>query len=424
MIKIQLHDILHINESILENLEKDMKEVLGGEGILNAVTKDLHNNIEKRLEILGLAQDCSAEDLVHALTAHIGSDEERLYEYAGGGREDFQNTEKARNLFQKVSNMSFDILSEKEGYFLKKQKAEEILRKYPPEGTIKYLGYKDVDELIKKEDIGEVMSALRFTESDEWMHKAFDAAYSEFTAEDFEYRQIELRMLGPQWTEIGRKYVNKKHHNVSHLKEFGIIFLNPINQHLPGALFRDFALFFHYFHEVVFYSKLFEKNFNLSNFAEIFKALLRGDVPEKNNVEKGEWLIVQRYLWKENPKDPRLFLPRINPEALHWHKGEQDLVAFSKKHDKLFFDFWDNTDWVAGYFTNKVGKDILISFDLEDNAMNYVSASHNVGEYIRYHQQEALWNELFLRYVGAERRDKLLIENFNKGSIKLATRSQ
>ena len=419
MQKIQLHEILLVDKNVLDKLENDMKEILWKEGVVGAVTENVNSTIEKSLEKLGLGKDCSAEDVVHALTVHIGSDEEKLYEYIGGGREDFQDREKAKKLFEKIKDLAFTILSEKEGYFLKKQKAEEILRKCPPEGAINYLKYQDVDELIQKEDIGEIMSALRFTENDEWMHKTFDKAYGEFTVDDFEHRQIELRMLGPQWEEIGKKYVAKKHHNVSHLKEFGIIFLNPINQHLPGAFFRDFALFFHYFHEIIFYSKLFEKNFGSSDFAQRLKSLLRGDVSKKDSMQKGEWLIVQRYLWKENPKDPRLFLPRVNPEALHWHNGEQDLVEFGKKKSELLFEFWDNMDWVAGYFTNKAGENILVSFDLEDNAMNYVSASHKVGEYIRYHQQEALWNELFLRYVGTERRDKLLIENFNKGSIKL-----
>ena len=140
---------------------------------------------------------------------------------------------------------------------------------------------------------------------------------------------------------------------------------------------------------------------------------------EKNSVTKGEWLIVQRYLWKENHKDPRLSLPRVNPEALHWHKGEQDLVEFGKKREEISFEFWNNMDWVAGYFKNKEGQDSLISFDLEDNAMSFVSASHEGDEYVKYHQQEALWNELFRRYVGTEERDKLLMDNFSKGIINL-----
>ena len=419
MKNIKLHDILRVEESVLENLENDMEEILSKGGIVAEVQNDMHNAIEKRLELLGLNKDSNAEKIVYALTEHIGKDEQGLYACVSGNREDFEDIKKAKKLFEKLRELAFEILSDKEGYFLKKEKAQEILLKYPPVGTIEYLKYKDVWELLEKEDITEVMSALRFTETNEWMHKAFDVAYGSFSADDFEKRQIELRMLGPQWYEIGKKFVEKKHHNVSHLKEFGIIFLNPINQHLQGALFRDFALFFHYFHEISFYSKLFEKNFASENFAEHLKALLRGDVLEKNSVTKGEWLIVQRYLWKENHKDPRLSLPRVNPEALHWHKGEQDLVEFGKKREEISFEFWNNMDWVAGYFKNKEGQDSLISFDLEDNAMSFVSASHEGDEYVKYHQQEALWNELFRRYVGTEERDKLLMDNFSKGIINL-----
>ena len=320
MKKIKLHDILRVKEGVLEGLENDMKEVVGKRGVVAQIEKDMRNAIEKRLDLLGLNEDSNAEEIVNALTEHIRTDEQGLYAYVKGKQEDFEDTKKAKKLFDRLRELAFEILSDKEGYFLKKEKAQQILRKYPPIGTIEYLKYKDVEELLKKEDVVEVMSALRFTETNEWMHKAFDVAYGSFTADDFELRSIELRMLGPQWYEIGKKFVEKKHHNVSHLKEFGIIFLNPINQYLQGALFRDFALFFHYFHEIIFYSKLFEKNFASENFAEHLKALLRGDVLEKKSVKKGEWLIVQRYLWKENHKDPRLSLPRVNPEALHWHK--------------------------------------------------------------------------------------------------------
>lgn len=419
MEKFKLENILHIDKKTIDKLERDMAGITGREGVVEQLELDIKSSVLDKLSKLGLEENVQAEDVVHALTAHIGSDENELYNYIGIKRDDFQDGNIAKDIFRKIKNAAFEITSEKKGFFLKKEKTEEILRKNPPNGTIKYFKYKDVEELLSKQDINEVISALRFTETNEWMHQTFDVAYSDFTSDDFEEREIELRMLGSQWYEIGKKFVAKKHHNVSHLKEFGVIFLNPINQHLPGALFRDFALFFHYFHEIAFYSKLFKRNADNENFSDRLKSLLRGDVPEKDSVSAGEWLIVQKYLWKENEKDPRLFLPRINPEALHWHKGEQNLVEFGKKRKDIGFEFWDNLDWVAAYFPNRTGKKSLISFDLEDNAMSYVSASQKEGEYIRYHQQEALWNELFRRYVGAEELDRLLIENFEKGSIQL-----
>ncbi len=264
-----------------------------------------------------------------------------------------------------------------------------------------------------------MFSALRFTETDEWMHTTFDVAYSKFTPKDFEHRAIELKVLGPQWAEIGKKYVEKKHHNVSHLKEFGVIFLNPIAQSGAGKFVRDFALLLHYFHEIVFYSKLFERYAGKSDFNKKFISLLRGDVPEAERATLSAWLIIQRYLWKENPQDPRLFIPHVNPEAMHWRKAEEDLVKFGEQHKEINLEFWNNLWSVAGFFPNKKGDRELVSFDLEDNAMMVAHKAEGKVVSLSYHQQEALWNKIFAAYVGGyDILESSIIENMDKGLIK------
>ena len=86
--------------------------------------------------------------------------------------------------------------------------AKEILTKRPPENTIKYLGYSNAQAMLDREDVGEVFSALRFTEDDAWMHGTFEKYYSKFTAEDFEERDIELRVLSSGWEEISKNPSN------------------------------------------------------------------------------------------------------------------------------------------------------------------------------------------------------------------------
>src|SRR3989344_5002845 len=247
-----------------------------------------------------------------------------------------------------------------------------ILRKtiFNHEGEL--LRFSSVAEAIKKYDVTELFSSLRFVESDEWMHQTFDEVYSSFKPSDFEEREIEVRVLGPEWKEISEKFVAKKHHNVSHLKEFGIIFLNPVSENIPGKFLRDFALFLHYFHEISFYAKLFRQySADEATFADKLKSLLRGDVPEIYKVMPGEWLIVQRYLYKVNHDDPRLFLPRVNPESIHWLRGERDLTLFRDESGKLDLSLWHDLDWVGGIFDH--GDEEVVSFDLEDNAMSLVS---------------------------------------------------
>ena len=131
----------------------------------------------------------------------------------------------------------------------------------------------------------------------------------------------------------------------------------------------------------------------------------------------GEWLIVQRYLYKEDPNDPRLYIPRVNPESIHWMRGERDLTLFKAEEARLDLSLWHDLDWVGGIFDH--GAEEVVSFDLEDNAMSLVSFMEGKNQSFNYHQREAMWTKLFFGYVGGEENaEKLIIENFNKGVIK------
>jgi len=273
-----------------------------------------------------------------------------------------------------------------------------------------------VEELIEKEDVPEVFAVLRFIETNEWMHQTFEEAYSELTADDFEERDIQIRVLPPQYEEVAKKFVEKKHHNVSHLKEFGVIFINPIKEDVPGKFLRDFALLLHYFHEIEFYSKLFRQYSTRPDFPDRIKSLLRGDIKEAAALDPGQWLIVQRYLAKEDPADSRLFLPHVNPESIHWMRGERDLTLFRPKTNHKDLGIWQNLDWVGAIFK---GDNNVISFDLEDNAMSLVSFMEGKRENFNYHQREAMWTKIFIEYAGGEAKaEELLLENFENGIIE------
>lgn len=412
----KIAEVLGVPKEKLEELERAMIEK-GFEPALEKVEKENETLVQHALEELGLSTSSAkatavkAGEVKEALMRKAEEGDEELYRFLGIDRNNID--------FHKVARSARDIATESEGFFLKKEYGQQILRERKPEGLLHYLGHSTVNEVLAKEDITEIFSALRFTETDEWMHKTFDVAYGSFTPKDFEHRPIEIKVLGPQWAEIGKKYVAKKHHNVSHLKEFGVIFLNPIAQSGSGKFVRDFALLLHYFHEIAFYSKLFERYAKLSNFNEKFLSLLRGDVLESDKTNGNTWLIIQRYLWKENPADPRLFLPHMNPEAIHWRKAEEDLVKFGEKHKEINLEFWNNLWAVAGFFENQQGKRGLVSFDLEDNAMMVAHEAEGKDIVLSYHQKEALWNKLFAAYVGGyEKLERLTIENMEKGLIK------
>ena len=55
-----------------------------------------------------------------------------------------------------------------------------------------------------------MFAALRFTQTNEWMHEFFDKGYVDLTADDFEERDVELKMLEQEWMDIAAKFEVKK----------------------------------------------------------------------------------------------------------------------------------------------------------------------------------------------------------------------
>jgi hypothetical protein len=407
-----LGDILEVSPVFLGELDDVMAEKTGKRGVLQKIAEENKNCIDKSLSSFEV-NGKSAPEIRDILKGLIFEHEKQLIK--------FINELDGKDEFEKATNFAKKAVRVKKGFFLKKDLAERILKESRPENLIRYMDVSSIDDLLPRYDVTEIFSSLRFLESDKWMHETFEKIYSRFTVNDFEEREIELRVLGPVWKDVAEKFVAKKHHNVSHLKEFGVIFLDPIRMNVPGKLLRDTALLLHYFHEIDFYSKLFRKYSQENNFAEMLKTLLRGDLPGKNKVEDGEWLIVQRYLWKDNPRDPRLFLPRVNPESMHWRRAERDIAFFGALKPDIDLEFWHDFDCVAGLFESgdKNETKEIVSFDLEDNAMMLASAMEGDTKPLIYHQRESMWTEMFCQYVGGEdNMEALLIEHFDQGVVK------
>lgn len=404
----QLARILGVDAAMLERLGETMGARTGRPRVLESLAERNAETIARTLRALNHGGR-SAEQVRGVLRTAIVEHEQRLLALV--------EREEGASLFEKAAALARKITTSGKGFFLKKEIARAILQKRPPGNLLSYLGVRTVDEALAGRDVTELFSALRFVESDEWMHATFDEAYREFTAADFEERGTEIRVLGPEWHEISKQFVEKKHHNVSHLKEFGVIFVNPIAENIPGKFLRDFALVLHYFHEIEFYAKLFRHYSRRERFSQYLAMFLRGDVPEVDRAGDGEWLIVQRYLAKVNPADPRLTLPRVNPESLHWARGERDLTSFKVPDAHLDLTLWHDLDWVGGIFAD--GEAQTVSFDLEDNAMSLVSFMEGKNETFNYHQRESMWTKIFEEYAGGEEKmEALLIENFDKGIIQ------
>jgi hypothetical protein len=285
-----------------------------------------------------------------------------------------------------------------------------------------FLGYKSVEEMLEKEDLLEIWSALRFVEGNEWLNNVFFKQYQKLKPLDFEEREIVVKVLSSRWNEVAEGFVKKKWHNVSHLKELGVIFVIPISVGVSGEVLRMISLIFHYLNEVPFYSEMFRKIMEIPEiFSENFISLLRGDVIERRipEGEKSLWLVVQRYLAKDDENEWRLFVPHINPEALHWRKAESDIKALGDLlgNGTKSLDFWSGTDFVGGYFKDEIGEESFLSLNFVDVVMSLVGKQSKI-KYV-YHEQEALWNKIFASYFSYDELEYFCKEYLIQGYFEI-----
>lgn len=353
--------------------------------------------IRDKLQFLEVGREAGAKEIYDALISKIEADDHSLFKSLGEPLcHRPEDAWKIVDLAKKISGINH-------GFFLKKEKAVEFIKKEPPRKIMAYLGYDSAEEMLAKENLFEVYSALRFIEDQDWLNNIFFKQYENLTPADFEQREAEMMVLPEKWNKATEKFLAKKWHNISHLKELGVIFVIPATLGISGELLRTFSLIFHYCHEVVFYADIFKRlgEKNNSDFAKNVISLLRGDVVEEPPVAtkgKSLWLVVQRYLAKDDENDWRLSAPHINPEAIHWVKVNEDMVKLGN-HLNGFgvdFGFWYNLDWVGDYFKDEVGNDVLVSFNLVDTVMSLVKEKELI-KYL-YHHQEALWNRIFIGY--------------------------
>lgn len=395
---------LRVDKRIISQLELDLEKITGKVGGLKSILDENDQLLDNRLKVLGLNRNSTAQEVYDALISKIEADDLAIFKALK--IESLTHSESA----QKVVDFVKKFHPPTKGYFLKYEKAKQFLIAEPPKNILHALGYKYVEEMLQKEDLLEVYSALRFLEDQEWQNKVFFKQYETLHPDDFEEREIQLRALHPKWAKAAEKFVAKKYHNVSHLKELGVIFVIPVFLGISGETLRLLSLLLHYLNEVRFYADLFGEFMGLEiGFAKNIISLLRGDVVE-NRLPQGvvearrpHFLVVQRYLAKDDENDWRLFEPHINPEAIHWEKADKEIQLISEKLPEFTnnLSFWQDMGSVGDFFKTDAGVDVLVSFNLVDTVMALVKQKELI-KYL-YHHQEAMWNKIFASYFGQER---------------------
>lgn len=401
-----LSELLEAKEPLFRLSLQQLEKASGRQAVDVKLQSEIIQKTHEKMGLLGLDhKDTTGPELYRALVNKIQEHDEHLAKQMGG-QADMPPTELIPLIKAKVDSAEI----KKTCWVLKKSVAKEFLRGYPPKNIMKQLGYRSVDSMLKQENLNEIYGALRFAEDGDWLEK-FNEKYETLTPSDFETREIEILVMPHErWADICESFIEKKKHNITHLKEMGVVLMLPVKaNHLPGMATWSGSLLFHYINEIRLYSAFFKLKQVQPDFGKIFVETLIAD-PDMGPIMAGQnihWRVIQRYFGKlKDEYHPEIFEPHVQPEDLHWRKAEEALYSIAPE-----LKFWEDMDYVALMYDGRP-----LTFNMMDVAASYTNQTPYETREI-YHFREALWNEIFIRYMGQSTLEEQILKQLDNDMI-------
>src|SRR3989344_8306484 len=178
----KLAKILRVDRAIIAGLEARLDAATGKSGVIDQIIKENEKRLVDHLWVLGLNDKSTAHEVFDALISKVESDDLSILNALKISGLPHSETAEI------VAKFVLLLHPAKKGFFLKYEKARELLKAEPPKKILSILGYFDIDELLAKEDLLEIFSALRFFEDPKWLNEAFFKQYEKLTPVDFEER--------------------------------------------------------------------------------------------------------------------------------------------------------------------------------------------------------------------------------------------
>jgi len=157
--------------------------------------------VREKIVQLGLdPDDTTGEELFQALSAKFQADGEYLDKAVG------VNGSSVADKISKAAQIVKSQGSPAETWALKTASVKNLLKDSPPKRTMKLLGYRSLDSLLKRQDPATVILTAPYIESAAWQ-KALAAKASRLGPTDFELREIKIVTLDPgKWSDLGDQH--------------------------------------------------------------------------------------------------------------------------------------------------------------------------------------------------------------------------
>jgi len=359
------------------------------------------NETKHKIQALGLdPHDTTGPELYRALQGRLQSDESRVREALG-----VLVTSSPNDVLEAVKRHLESLKLPTQSFVVKPTTMRSLLKKLQPKTTMKRLGYRSMDSMLKHEPVAQLLAATYILESPEWHHKRLEA-YRKLKSRDFEVRKACYHVPSSKhWPEIAHEYTAKTRHNQIALAELGAIIFLPLEHDLPGLAITTTLLAVNSVNDMRSLGSYLKLQQVRPDYGELFAKAIQQEpqAPTELAGQAVSWKSLQWFYGRgHSPYHPDAFEPHVQPEDLSWHDGESVLAQL---HPAL--EFWQGSE-LLGLLdgTNTVSLNML------DVALSVCNELDYAGRVVD-HMRESLSREFMARYLHHDNLHELLVHNLD-----------
>ncbi|MGH7239039.1 MAG: hypothetical protein ACREHG_03125, partial [Candidatus Saccharimonadales bacterium] len=283
-------------------------------------------------------------------------------------------------------------------FAVKPSAAKNLFRVNPARRTMKTLGYRSFDSMLKHESLIGLYSGAIVSESPAW-RKHFYNSYKSFKPSDFEAQPPAIVPLsGGRWQALAASFINENRRNLICSPEAGGVALLPLPEYLPGALTSMFLLTLANINEVLAAGSYLRLHIVKADFGEAVADVASHHLTITAPIgeQQLDWQTVHDFL-------------AGNTGAGLEYKLAGDGISLINPVDALAnlsprLEFWRGSGYLAHVDKNEMVS--LNPLDAALNVLNKLPFEHRVVDYCR----QNLWRAFWQRYLQADILGEKLLE--------------
>lgn len=358
---------------------------------------EIVNETRNKMRELGLdPHDTTGPELFGALKTRLLQDEIKVRAHIN-----MRADGTPQEVLQAVRNYLDQLQVPMQTFVVKQSAMRTLLKKMQPKTTMKRLGYRSLDSMIKHEPVAVLLAAASIVEQDEWQQKRYDA-YKKLKPSDFEVKRASFfAPKNKHWPEIAESFAARYKHHLVTIPELGSVVILPIDQDLPGLAITTLLLAMNSVNDMRSLGSYLKLQQVKPHYGEQFaEAIVHEPVTGAELAGQAlPWKLVQWFYGHgHSAYYPDAFEPHVQPEDLTWHEAEAVLAGL---HPAL--EFWQGSQLLA-----LLDGDHPVSLNMLDVALN-VCNGVNYGERMVHNMRESLGRELLARYLHHDNLQSLLL---------------